>query len=76
MKKYWTLAFLLAASPAAAQQPSQLSPTNIAIQINNAVNQMALELEQDRQTIQNLQKALVDAQAKLKEPAPKNDGQK
>ena len=57
------VACCLIASSALAQQPA---PSTIAIQIGNAVNNMALELERNQQVIATLQKQLTEAQLKIK----------
>jgi len=62
-----TLAFVTAA---AAQQQPQLSPSNVAIQIDNIINQWAQQIEADQRTIAALQKENADMKAAA---APKAD---
>jgi TolA-binding protein len=59
--------FLIAAMAGSVQAQQGPSPTNIAIQVNNAINTMALELEQLRQTNSTLQQEVLKAQARIKE---------
>jgi hypothetical protein len=62
---------MLVSTAAFGQQPVPAS--NMALQINTAVSNMALELDQARQVNAALQKQLVDAQARIKELEPKVD---
>jgi hypothetical protein len=56
---------LLFVTPAFAQQ--QRSPSQIAIEANQMVGYLASFAEQEGVTIQQLQKQLADAQARVKE---------
>ena len=64
-KSLLTLALLAIATPALAQQ--QAPASNVAVQISNAVGNMALELDQLRQANVDLQKQLAEARAKIKD---------
>jgi hypothetical protein len=57
---------MLAGSSIASTQITDFNSA-VAIQIGNAVNNMALELDQARQVNAALQKQLADANAKIKE---------
>jgi hypothetical protein len=72
MKKI-VLAAAIATLPiatAVAQTPQQ-SPSQVAIQIDNIINQWAQALENDQRTIATLQKENSDLKAKY-EPTPAN----
>lgn len=56
-------AFAIAASPAAAQQSTAIT----ALQITTAVSGMALELEQAKQQIAQLQRDLATSRARVRE---------
>lgn len=57
------LAFATTAALAQQTQPA----STMAVQVSAAVGNMALELDQSRQTIQQLQSQLAAAQAQIKE---------
>ena len=65
MKYTMICALVLFAVPAMAQQ--QPPASNVAVQISNAVGNMALELDQLRQANVDLQKQLAEARAKIKD---------
>lgn len=69
-----TMLFLLVSILTSNAQSTTPAPATVAIQINNVVNNMALELEQSRQNIVALQQELTKAQAKIKEL--ENNGKK
>jgi ABC-type transporter MlaC component len=59
MMKRLALTVLLVTTPALAQAPqAQLSPAQVALQINNVVAQWAQQLEADKHTIKDLQEQL------------------
>jgi TolA-binding protein len=64
--KWFIFVALLFATPAFAQQ-QQRSPSQIAIEANQMVGYLASFAEQEGVTIQQLQKQLADAQARVKE---------
>lgn len=72
MKKL-ALLFLLAATPALAQQAT---PAETAIQLNALIGQWAQSLTQQARTIEELQKQLTAAQARVKELEPKVEEKK
>lgn len=51
------------AVPAVAQEPRQLTPSEVAVAIDNNVNALATALENANRTIADLQKQLADAKA-------------
>lgn len=71
MRAFIIAGVMLVSTAAFGQQPVPAS--NMALQINTAVSNMALELDQARQVNAALQKQLVDAQARIKELEPKVD---
>lgn len=74
MMKY-AIALLVVASPAFAQQ-QQSTPPEIALQMNSVVGQWAQTLVQQGKVIDDLQKQLTAANAKLKELEPKFEDKK
>jgi cell division protein FtsL len=56
-------AFAALAVPALAQQP-QVSPSQVALQIDNVINQWAQTIEAQQREIVMLQKELADLKAK------------
>lgn len=61
---FLTLVLLMSTSAFAQQQPAA---SMVALQINNAVSNMALELEQSRQSILALQASVNQSKARIKE---------
>jgi Mg2+ and Co2+ transporter CorA len=56
--RFLPLFLMLLATPAFAQQQPQVTPSQLAISITNAVNQMATALEQLQKEIADLKKQL------------------
>lgn len=71
--RYLVALLLFVPSLALAQQPS---PSNIALQINTAVSNMALSLERETQTVTALQQQLNAAQAEVKRLTDKYEPKK
>lgn len=61
------LTFVLLISTSAFAQQQQPAASTVALQINNAVSNMALELEQSRQSILALQASVNQGKARIKE---------
>lgn len=74
MLKY-LFALCLLASPCLAQQ-QQLSPPEAALQINGIIGTWAQSLVQQARMIDDLQKQLAAAQARIKELEPKEEAKK
>lgn len=72
MLKY-ILAACLLATPCLAQQQPQLSPPETALQINSIVGLWAQTLVNQGKLIDDLQKQLATAQARIKELEQKPD---
>ena len=67
---------LLLTSPTLAQQQQQISPSDAALQIISVANAMAQAMNQEIKTVDDLQKQLAAANARIKElekPEAKKD---
>lgn len=75
VKKFLAIT-LLAATPAFAQQPQQMSAAELALQINGYVTQMAQGLAQQGKVITDLQKKNAELEAKIKDLEGKSEDKK
>ena len=73
-----TIAFvaLLALSGAAAAQQKMMTPSQVAIQISVAINNMAISIENLQDQIQDLTRELNKSQARVKELESKYEPEK
>jgi septal ring factor EnvC (AmiA/AmiB activator) len=72
MKRLFALtALLFLAAPAVAQQQQPTTPAETAIQINNVIGTWSQTLMQQGKVIDELQKQLATANARIKELEPK-----
>ncbi len=55
---------LILSTPAFAQQPQQITPSQVAVQIDSAIGQLATALEQSQAQVKALQEQIKLLQAK------------